>query len=113
MSQDTYLSENGTWFVGYGGAASMGVVAAMLSASSVVEAEPIETESRYVLPHAASSTLSGLVEFEQATDVEPYRPRTELGRRLVELRQQAIADGMELWDADRITQEVKERRGEA
>ncbi|MCC5811290.1 MAG: hypothetical protein JJU06_13050 [Ectothiorhodospiraceae bacterium] len=112
MSQDTYFSGNGTWFGGYGGAASMAVFAAMLAAPGIVEAEPVESESRYVFPHAGSSTLSGLVEFEQAEDVELYRPRTELGRKLVELRQKAISEGMDLWDADRIAYEVRERRGE-
>jgi len=49
-------------------------------------------------------------EFEQAEDVELYRPRTELGRKLVELRQKAISEGMDLWDADRIAYEVRERK---
>jgi hypothetical protein len=42
-----------------------------------------------------------------------YRPRTPLGRLLLELRAKAIAAGEPLLDWDGIEREVRERRGEA
>ena len=38
--------------------------------------------------------------------------RTELGRKLRELRQQILASGQPLLDADGLDREVRERRGE-
>ncbi len=51
----------------------------------------------------------GVVPLEAETS---YRPRTPLGRRLMELRMQAIQKGMKLLSEDEILQEVKRRRGE-
>jgi hypothetical protein len=43
-----------------------------------------------------------------------YRPRTQLGRRLWELRQQILAEGnVELLDWDGVARELAERRGES
>lgn len=42
-----------------------------------------------------------------------YRPRTELGRRLMELRAQIVASGERLLDWDDVNREVAERRGGA
>jgi len=41
-----------------------------------------------------------------------YRPRTPLGKKLLELRMQAIQKGMKLLSEDEILNEVKRRRGE-
>jgi len=41
-----------------------------------------------------------------------YRPRTALGEKLMALRNQAIAKGLRLLNADEITEEILRRRGE-
>lgn len=47
------------------------------------------------------------------TGKHKYRPKTALGERLMALRNQAIAKGLKLLDADEIIEEVRRRRGEA
>lgn len=42
---------------------------------------------------------------------EEFHPRTELGRRLWELRKKIVASGEPLLDWDDIEREVAERRG--
>lgn len=41
-----------------------------------------------------------------------FTPRTSLGRRLLSLRNRAIASGMKLLSEDEVLKEVKRRRGE-
>ena len=45
-------------------------------------------------------------------DQEAYVPKTDLGRRLLALREDAIKDGMRLMTEDEIRQEIRERRCE-
>ena len=44
--------------------------------------------------------------------MEEFVPRTELGRKLLALRNQAIQAGMKLLPEDEILEEVRRRRGE-
>jgi hypothetical protein len=46
------------------------------------------------------------------TEKPSYRPVTALGKKLMDLRNQAIAKGLTLLDADEIIEEVSRRRGE-
>jgi hypothetical protein len=46
------------------------------------------------------------------TEKPRYRPKTALGERLMALRNQAIAKGLTLLNADEIIAEVRRRRGE-
>lgn len=46
------------------------------------------------------------------TEKHKYQPKTVLGERLMALRNQAIAKGLILLDADEIIEEVRRRRGE-
>lgn len=41
-----------------------------------------------------------------------YTPRTPLGQRLWEIRQRALAEGMQTLNHDEVLLEVKRRRGE-
>jgi hypothetical protein len=41
-----------------------------------------------------------------------YQPKTPLGKKLVALREQAIARGLNLLDEDEIVEEIGRRRGE-
>jgi hypothetical protein len=43
--------------------------------------------------------------------VPSWRPKTATGRKLLKLRNQFLAQGGELLDADDISQELRERRG--
>ena len=45
--------------------------------------------------------------------VDHYQPRTELGRRLIELRRAYIESGGKLMTQDEILAEVRQRRGES
>jgi len=51
---------------------------------------------------------------EVQSQVEKIRliPRSDLGRKLLELRKRAIDEGMRLLSADEILEEVRRRRGE-
>ena len=42
---------------------------------------------------------------------EEFYPRTELGRRLWELRKKIVASGEPLLDRDEVEREIAERRG--
>lgn len=46
------------------------------------------------------------------TEKRKYQPRTALGERLIAIREQAIAKGLRLLNADEIIEEVRRRRGE-
>jgi hypothetical protein len=46
------------------------------------------------------------------TESPSYRPKTALGKKLIDLRNQAIAKGLKLLNADEIIEEVNRRRGE-
>jgi len=45
-------------------------------------------------------------------DRKGYYPKTELGKKLMTLRNQAIAKGLPLLNADEIIEEISRRRGE-
>jgi hypothetical protein len=47
-----------------------------------------------------------------ANPEEDFQPKTPLGRRLWELRQEIIRSGEPLLDAEALEREVAERRGE-
>jgi len=46
------------------------------------------------------------------TESPIYSPKTALGKKLMDLRNQAIAKGLKLLNADEIIEEVNRRRGE-
>jgi hypothetical protein len=52
------------------------------------------------------------VEPVTAPETEAYRPQTELGKHLLEIRQRAVAKGMRLMNQDEVLDEVRRRRGE-
>jgi len=47
----------------------------------------------------------------ERSSLEDFEPRTELGRRLWELRKKIVASGEPLLSRDEIEREVAERRG--
>ena len=62
-----------------------------------------------------SSPSSPVCRITRWRDIErqTYQPKTALGKKLMALRNQAIAKGLRLLDADGIAEEVRRRRGEA
>jgi len=56
-------------------------------------------------PFEWSSSGSGTL------DTASFRPQTELGRRLWEIRKKSIANGMPLLNAEGIEREIQQRRG--
>jgi hypothetical protein len=44
-------------------------------------------------------------------DAEPFRPKTELGKRLWEIRMRRIATGEPLMGPEEVEREIQERRG--
>ncbi len=51
--------------------------------------------------------------FTETTQETSYEPRTELGRKLVELRARGIRSGMKLLTPAEISEEMARRRGES
>jgi hypothetical protein len=61
---------------------------------------------------SGSSFPACRVTARDSTEEPIYRPKTALGKKLMDLRNQAIAKGLTLLDADEIIDEVNRRRGE-
>jgi hypothetical protein len=57
----------------------------------------------------ADATLEDVL--REFREQESWTPRTPLGKRLKELRQQFVAEGGELLTADEVTAELRQRRG--
>ena len=60
-------------------------------------------------PERSDATLEDVL--REFREQEGWLPRTPLGQRLKELRQQFIAEGGKLLTADEVAAEVRERRG--
>lgn len=66
-------------------------------------------------PDAAAETQAAAAAPRSLTDdavVDHYQPRTELGRKLIELRRAYIENGGTLMTQDEVLAEVRRRRGE-
>ncbi len=59
---------------------------------------------------AGASDVAGNHTGTQAHSAWEYEPKTELGRKLRDIRQRAIADGLQLLSPDEIAAEVQDRR---
>lgn len=69
---------------------------------------------QHASPPLLSSSEDQKVDAEQPTGdavVDSYQPRTELGRKLIELRRAHIRAGGQLLNWEEIDAEVRERRG--
>ena len=95
------------------------VAAAVFSAGFSPEKPPALPRSITLHERNFDPSQYGLSSYaeREATIVEwrealRYRPRTALGRRLMELRAQIVASGEPLLGWDDIEREVAERRGE-
>lgn len=50
---------------------------------------------------------------EVTSETEPFTPRTLLGKRLLAIRNNIIADGLPLLTQEEIEREIAERRGDS
>lgn len=66
----------------------------------------------FVFPIGKEQSTNQMTEVRPAEWVGGFIPRTELGKRLVALRNKAIATGMRLLNEEEILEEVRRRRGE-
>jgi hypothetical protein len=77
---------------------------------------PIKIELLKALETASDNTVERTFQYLQSILPEPptaseFQPQTPLGKKLWEIRQRAIANGMTLLDESEIEQEVIDRRG--
>jgi hypothetical protein len=61
---------------------------------------------------SSSCRQANQVIIRSGTEKPKYRPRTALGKKLMALRNQAIAKGLTLLNSNEIIEEVHTRRGE-
>ena len=102
--------------LGSEGTYSIAVITAMLllpcgpnaSASAIPPQRPYY---RYIEASGSSFPVCQITA-RDFTEKPSYRPKTALGKKLMDLRNQAIAKGLTLLDADEIIEEVSRRRGE-
>jgi hypothetical protein len=66
----------------------------------------------FVFPVGMEQSTNQITKGRTTEWVGGFIPRTDLGKRLVALRNKAIAAGMLLLDEDEILEEVRRRRGE-
>lgn len=77
-----------------------------------------EVEPTFVPWMIIASPVEQEISTYQATKITPshwesdFVPKTALGKRLLELRNKAVAAGMRLLSEDEILEEVRRRRGE-
>jgi hypothetical protein len=55
---------------------------------------------------------NNITDVHSLVETRGFKPRTNLGRKLLALRKQAIDEGMRLLSADEVLEEVRRRRGE-
>lgn len=66
----------------------------------------------FVLPLGLEESSYQVTEIIPLGAQKEFVPRTALGRKLLSLRQRAIASGMQLLSEDEVLAEVRRRRGE-
>ncbi|MFH0824564.1 MAG: hypothetical protein V2B18_17560 [Pseudomonadota bacterium] len=64
------------------------------------------------LPLGKERMSCRITEVGLAVRSESFIPRTRLGEKLLRLRNQAVAEGLELLSEDEVIEEIKRRRGE-
>ncbi|MFH0958512.1 MAG: hypothetical protein V1897_07385 [Pseudomonadota bacterium] len=64
------------------------------------------------LPPGNEEMIDNIREVHSQIEKIRFIPRSDLGRKLLELRKKAIDEGMQLLSADEILEEVRRRRGE-
>ncbi len=75
---------------------------------------PIKTELLKALETASDDVAAQTFQYLQSIlpeKVPEFEPQTPLGKKLWEIRQRAIANGMTLLDESELEQELSDRRG--
>lgn len=93
--------------------AALFAMLALLSGDIAVSPAILSEKSYYKAIEASSCSVPvSQIIMGGGTEKRRYQPRTALGERLIAIREQAIAKGLRLLDADEIIEEVRRRRGE-
>ncbi|MGC8660215.1 MAG: hypothetical protein ACP5U1_14210 [Desulfomonilaceae bacterium] len=75
----------------------------------------VEVQSQWVkltLPLGKEKMSNHITDVHSLAKKIEFIPRTNLGRKLLELRKRAIDEGMRLLSEDEVLEEVRRRRGE-
>jgi len=93
--------------------AALFAILAFLSADITYSPEILPRKPYYKVIEASSSSspVCDIILWDR-TEKPKYQPRTILGARLMAIREQAIAKGLRLLDADEVIEEMRRRRGE-
>jgi hypothetical protein len=74
--------------------------------------EPLRHDNLRIRYEAGNALTTGLETFEFRKDsLSGYQPKTELGKKLLALRQSYVAGGGRLLSADALDEELYSRRG--
>jgi hypothetical protein len=58
-----------------------------------------------------NSEINNKVLTNKSAENDNYKPRTELGKRLMKIREEAIAEGMQLKSLEELEMDNEERKG--
>jgi hypothetical protein len=64
------------------------------------------------LPPGNEEMIDNIREVQSQIEKIRFIPRSDLGRKILELRKRAIDEGMRLLSEDEVLEEVRRRRGE-
>jgi hypothetical protein len=64
------------------------------------------------LPPGNEEMIDNIREVQSQVEKIRFIPRSDLGRKLLELRKRAIDEGMRLLSEDEVLEEVRRQRGE-
>jgi hypothetical protein len=78
---------------------------------SMAKEEQLLEYWRELPPDAQEQVLALAKSLKLPTTIEKFVPKTPLGQRLWDIRQRAIAQGMQLLTESELEQELAERRG--
>jgi hypothetical protein len=65
-----------------------------------------------ILPLGNEKMSHHITDVHSLAEPKGFKPRTELGRKLLALRKRGIDEGMRLLSEDEVLEEVRRRRGE-
>jgi hypothetical protein len=82
-----------------------------IAGRSMAKEEQLLKYWRELSPNAQEQVLALAKSLKLSTSVEEFIPQTPLGQRLWDIRQRAIAKGMQLLTESELEQELAERRG--
>ncbi|MBF0634289.1 MAG: hypothetical protein HQK85_06520 [Nitrospinae bacterium] len=111
---DTLPSNDDASFSGAVCLVTIGGLAATLLMTEITRENHCYTPlTSYVIQHWEASSSVSRIELGLSSAVPGYQPTTPLARKLLAIRERAIAKGMILLSEEEVFKEVEFRRGEA